>query len=171
VNRSESDYCNEQANLLQLQPKKIWIEDEKGELHADDGLIRHRDWRLSVISINETIDPPRNLSNNFRITIIETYNLGELGAVSCLVLDNLAPDFHFAKQKWFALPRMGCRGSAILLDRQEAPEPSPPVPLSLSIPRPALLVLVAAPRAWRGIFGCRGLGGAFGVTSSVDFGT
>ncbi len=30
-------------NLLQLQPKKIWIEDEKGELHADDGLIRHRD--------------------------------------------------------------------------------------------------------------------------------
>ena len=30
-------------NLLQLQPKKIWIEDEKGELHGDDGLIRHRD--------------------------------------------------------------------------------------------------------------------------------
>jgi hypothetical protein len=30
-------------NLLQLQPKKIWIEDDKGELHADDGLIRHPD--------------------------------------------------------------------------------------------------------------------------------
>jgi hypothetical protein len=30
-------------NLLQLQRAKIWIEDEKGELHGDDGLIRHRD--------------------------------------------------------------------------------------------------------------------------------
>ena len=30
-------------NLLQLHPKKIWIEDENGEMHADDGTIRRRD--------------------------------------------------------------------------------------------------------------------------------
>jgi hypothetical protein len=30
-------------NLLQLEPKKIWVEDEIGELHADDGTIRRRD--------------------------------------------------------------------------------------------------------------------------------
>ncbi len=39
----------------------------------------------------------RNLSNT--VTVIETYNLGELGAVSCLVLDDLAPDFDLAEQK------------------------------------------------------------------------
>jgi hypothetical protein len=30
-------------NLLQLQPTKIRIEDEKGEIHADDGTVRRRD--------------------------------------------------------------------------------------------------------------------------------